>query len=709
MKTLRAFFVLVILFIGGYFTSEHFYDFVFPPEVIRMPPAPVAQPVEQAASDAEPVASEPKPVASAPVAVASAPAPKLAASAPPPPAPKPVVVAPVPAPAPKLAASAPPAPAPKPVEVAPAPAPAPKPVASEPTVAPAPKPAASEPAIAPAAALVAAPVIAQTAKPAASAPAPAPKPAVPASAPAPMPKPVASEVQPPKQTPAMNKQPEVVLIIRDIKFTGSTQFSEKELSGLVSEFIGKELTVQEAFAIPAKIGNHYKSRNLMAIANLVGAISREGVVTVGIVEMQMTQSQAEKELSTLEKRPAEASSTVAISAVEKIEVGEGAKPEKGALLAPNGVPQPIKESAAEVKPPVKSVPARSAEKAVDDETEFILKHYAKQSRQYEVMVDNYGNASTGSTRVGASFALGGDLFSMVGFKSQGSDYLRMAVRWATGVEGLKVGANVSKLNYDVVNHLQTAIYQSGDAAKKGVELIYQLVNDSSQISSLGLHYVSKSINSIGVNLADSASVTSRVPSIEWKGILREMIPGGAVFTYGASYAHGNVDASGASTMGGLVIPEGVFSKLRFDGTVMQPLSGLGSVLGRLTFQQSDINLDPSERLYLGGPLGVRAYGVGVGVGSEGGLASLEFRQRLDASTTLSEFYDWGTVRQVNDVNPATVLKGYGLSLSQEMGGGVTLKGTWARRAGQMPVPNLPQDSDGQYDRNRFWLSMESRF
>jgi hemolysin activation/secretion protein len=226
---------------------------------------------------------------------------------------------------------------------------------------------------------------------------------------------------------------------------------------------------------------------------------------------------------------------------------------------------------------------------------------------------------------------------------------------------------------------------------------------------LGLHYASKSIHSIGLNLADSTSMTSSVPSLEWKGMLREMMPGGAVFTYGASYAHGQVDTTGASTMGGLNVPEGMFSKLRFDGTLMQPLGGLGSVYGRVSLQTTDKNLDPSERLYLGGPLGVRAYGIGDGVGSQGGLFSIEMRQRIAAGTTLSEFYDLGSVRQVNDSHPSTVLKGYGLSLSQELGDGVTLRGTWARSMGKQPDPALPQNGDGQYDRNRFWLSMESRF
>jgi hemolysin activation/secretion protein len=355
--------------------------------------------------------------------------------------------------------------------------------------------------------------------------------------------------------------------------------------------------------------------------------------------------------------------------------------------------------------PKVSLPSKSDDQS---ETDYILKNYANKTRQYEVIVDNFGHESTGSTRIGASFAFDGDRFSLLGLKSGGSDYVRMAVRWATGIDGLKLGANLSKLNYEVTQQLETAIYQSGDAAKTGVDLIYQLVNESGHISSLGLQRVAKSINSIGLNLTNSSSMTSHVSTLEWRGVLREMMPGGAVLSYGATYSRGEVDLSGSSTISGLDVPEGVFSKLRFDGTLLQPLGGLGSVFGRLSIQTSDKNLDPSERLYLGGPMGVRAYGVGDGIGSKGELLTLEFRQRLAAGTTLAEFYDWGGVRQLDSETPRTVLKGYGLSLSQYMGGGTTLKGTWARSSGH-PEPALPQNNDEQYDRNRFWLSMESRF
>ena len=547
-------------------------------------------------------------------------------------------------------------------------------------------------------------------------------PSTPASAPSSVQKETA-----PQTKPAPERAKEVQLIIKDIKFTGVTLVSEKELSKAVSEFIGKELTVDQAFAIPAKVTNYYKRNNHMAIATMSGAMTPDGVLTLGVVEMQMSQTQAEKELATLAPKTSVANVTAPAVVPMQATSPAVASPAPAQVQSQAPTPAPTQ---AQANPPATAMAAsRSApvlastyvppsrtplptSKDADSETDYILKNYAKKSRQYELMVDNYGPDATGSMRVGAGLSIGGDQLSLVGFKSSGADYLRMAVNWVTGIDGLKVGAHVASLKYDVVNHLQSAMYQSGDAVKRGVSLVYELVNEASQYSTLALKLDSKSANAVGLNLVNSTAYQSWVSSLEYKGIVREMIPGGAVFSYELSYAQGHVDINGASNIGGIEVSEGPFSKLRFTGTVTQPLDGLGSVFAGLSVQRSKNNLDPSERFFLGGPKGVRAYGVGEGYGSEGELATLEFRQRLSATTTISEFYDWGRARLTHDraaPNNNTTLSGYGVSIAQEVGKNTTLKGTWARSHGNnTPLPTSPNGSDN-VDRNRFWLSMETRF
>jgi hemolysin activation/secretion protein len=520
---------------------------------------------------------------------------------------------------------------------------------------------------------------------------------------------------------------DIKLIVREIKFEGATAFSQAELKGVVSEFVGQELTIEQAMAIPAQISKHYQNHNMVARATLVGALAREdGVLKVGVIESQIKPAQLDKALTTMvtpepmpmhmlapppvTSAPVPAPAPVAVSQVAKLEVSEDASVvTKFAEMSPN-VPMPS---------------PKSGESQEDAETAFILKQYAHKSRQYELLFDNYGYSSTGSNRIGAGLVWNdtlskGDTLSLQGLKSQGSQYLQMAYNWTTGLDGLKLGANLSSFNFDVVNDLQNAVNLSGDGIKKGLLLAYDLVNSPNQLSTLGLHYDVKSIHTTAATFTDSAYYDTKVMGIKFKGFEREMVPGGAVFSYDAMFSKGTVDMAGSPNEAADLSGEqtaGEFSKFRLSASVFQPLGGVHAFYTGLTLQRASKNLDGSEKIYLGGPLGVRAYGVGEGMGSDGELVTFEFRQKLTANTTLSEFYDRGHVRAWHDgsapgapANNSATLQGYGLSLTHRLDTGATLRGTWAHRLGDEPdTAAMPRGHSGQYDRNRFWVSLESRF
>jgi hemolysin activation/secretion protein len=455
------------------------------------------------------------------------------------------------------------------------------------------------------------------------------------------------------------------LTIREIQFDGVTAFSHSELQQVVQEFIGQELDLEQAFVIPARISSYYQSKNMVARATLVGSLERNGVLKVGVIETKMSQTQLNQQLSI-------------VSAAEKA---------------------------------VQAAPQLSQ----DEETALILKQYAKQSRQYELLVDNQGLESTGARRVGVGLvwndALGqGNTFSVQGIKTQGSQFLQAAFAWATGLDGLKLGLRVSDLSYEVVEAVQDATYANGEAVKKGLFLAYELVNTPANYSSLGLRYDTAKLRNQGMGLNESAYYDTRVMGIEFKGFEREMVPGGAVFTYDARLSKGEVDMAGSPNQQADLQDEntgGTFTKFLFTGSLLQPLGGISSAYFGLTLQDANKNLDASEKLYLGGPLGVRAYGVGEGAGSKGQIATFELRQRLSAKTTLAEFYDVGRIRSWKDAGgntqPGTSLSGVGLSLTHKLDSGVNVKATWARRTG-----DAPEDNEA-YDRNRFWLSLETRF
>ena len=285
---------------------------------------------------------------------------------------------------------------------------------------------------------------------------------------------------------------------------------------------------------------------------------------------------------------------------------------------------------------------------------------------------------------------------------------------------MSIGLKLSKLSYEVVNNVQSAVNLSGDAVKKGVELVYDLVKAPDHLSSVAVSVDSKHSQNTANTAAASSDFTTQLAALEWRGVVRELEPGGAVISYNTALSHGKVDMSAspnrlADASG--VQTEGGFSKFRLDTSILQPISGLTALYAGFSMQRSNKYLEASERFYAGGPLGVRAYGWGDAVGSEGELLKLEVREKLDAQTTLAAFYDWGQVRKMvaaNNTEAASansvMLKGYGLSLGYELNRNTTVKGTWARRQGSAPDPiNAPMSPEGEYDRNRVWLTMETRF
>lgn len=494
----------------------------------------------------------------------------------------------------------------------------------------------------------------------------------------------------PKPEPTQEPSPELRLMIREVKFDGVTAFSDQELQQVVQEFIGQELSVEQAFAIPARVSSYYQSKNMVARATLVGSLARNGAIKVSVIETQVSQTELNQQLST-------------IQAAEKPLVVE---PIKDQAAVPVQAPMPV---VAPAPLPVKD------QLSQDEETALILKHYAKQSRQYELLLDNQGLEGTGPARVGLGLvwndAMGqGNTLSVQGLKSKGSQVLQAAFAWATGIEGLKLGARVSDMSYEVTEAVQNATYAGGEAVKKGLFLVYELVNTPAEYSSLGLRYDAASLRNRGLGLSESAYYDTRVMGIEFKGFEREMAPGGAVFTYDARLSKGEVDMTGSPNEQSDLLGEntgGDFTKFLFSGSILQPLGGINAAYFGLTFQDANKNLDASEKLYLGGPLGVRAYGVGEGAGSKGQIATFELRQRLSAKTTLAEFYDVGRIRPWKDAGgsnqPGTSLSGFGLSLSHKLDSGVNVKATWARRTGDAP------ESNEAYDRSRFWLSLDTRF
>jgi hemolysin activation/secretion protein len=198
---------------------------------------------------------------------------------------------------------------------------------------------------------------------------------------------------------------------------------------------------------------------------------------------------------------------------------------------------------------------------------------------------------------------------------------------------------------------------------------------------------------------------SQTASLTINGNLFDDMGGGGANNGSLSVSKGSLDLAGSPIA--TTQAAGSFQKFRFAAARQQVLTKDLSFYASIAGQRASQNLDSSEKFYLGGASGVRAYPSSEGGGAEGHILNLELRARLPDNFSVTGFYDHGSVA-VNKNNPAALnnydLKGVGVSVAWTASFGLTVKATLARRIGDNPNPTFTgTDQDGSLTKNRFWL------
>ncbi len=196
--------------------------------------------------------------------------------------------------------------------------------------------------------------------------------------------------------------------------------------------------------------------------------------------------------------------------------------------------------------------------------------------------------------------------------------------------------------------------------------------------------------------------------------------GGGESTASLTFAQGLLDLAGSPNEAGDAVTArtaGSFRKVSLSLSRLQTLTPHFGLFASLSGQVADKNLDSSEKIYLGGANGVRAYPVNEAGGTDGALLNLELRDRLPANFTVTEFFDWGAVL-VNKYDtfaqaprPNTEqLKGVGLSVGWVAPFGLSLRATLSHRIGSNPDPTITgADQDGSLVMNRVWVQATMPF
>jgi hemolysin activation/secretion protein len=503
----------------------------------------------------------------------------------------------------------------------------------------------------------------------------------------------------------------VKLRVTAFRFAGNTLLADAELQRTVAPWLNQTLDLNELRKAAGAVAQAYRAAGWVVRAYLPRQDVTDGMITIQIIEATFGGARAESPSGAPPLRlkldrvlryvdaaqtPGEPVSSAALDrALLLIEDLPG--------VAVSGVLTPGRRSG---------------------ETDLVLKLSDTPLISGDARLDNAGGRSTGATRYTASVALNsplgyGEQATASALHTQGLDYLRLGASLPLGASGLRVGVNGSTLRYRLTSSEFAALDAHGDSDTLGVEASYPLVRARLQNLFLNFNAERKRFN----NLSGGAVVTRYRVNTYAAGLQGNHFDnwlGGGANTAGVTFITGHVDLNGSPNQAADALTTrtaGDFTKLRYNVARRQTLTQQLYVIAAVTGQWANKNLDSSEKFYLGGPGGVRAYPVNEGGGASGQLANLEARLALPANLTLSGFYDWGrvVVNRTKDFPGAAVinevtLKGAGIALAWNGPHNTQWRATWARRIGSNPNPTLAGlDQDGSKTLNRIWLSASISF
>jgi hemolysin activation/secretion protein len=342
--------------------------------------------------------------------------------------------------------------------------------------------------------------------------------------------------------------------------------------------------------------------------------------------------------------------------------------------------------------------------------------------------DNFGSRSTGINRATGAASLNdpsgrGDLaeFNVAG--SSGTEWMSASYLAPIGVSGLRGRIAASGMDYRVVESSSISDAKGG-STWLSAGLSYPMLRTQTANVYVTGAMDGKQFKDKVAGLQTSSRRTQAL-SVGVQGN-RQAAPNARVLSYSATLTGGKLDR--AAVPSDLAADEatrrtqGSYAVWRATGAWWEPLGVNFSVSATLAGQFASKNLDSSEKIYLGGPRGVRAYPIEEAGGDSGQILNLEGRWRAVQALerggwdcTLFGFFDAGHVvinKNVwtgwNTGNPNLrnqyALKGWGLGIRFEVTEIAKLDLVGARKIGDNPGQSVTGlDANGRSDKGRIWL------
>lgn len=491
------------------------------------------------------------------------------------------------------------------------------------------------------------------------------------------------------------------IVLQSVRFQGNTLISSETLVAVVARWLERSVQLADLREAATLIAAYYRNQGWVVDVQLPPQDITGGIVTLQVNEGVFGDVQVDGEPTLRFDRK------LAIERVQKHH-------SKGMLLNTQALDRTL--LILDDLPGVNVVGKLAAGQGAN-ETALVLRMSDEPLVRGDVNLDNYGARSTGATRLSSNFTLNspaglGDMFSANLLLTEGSRFGRVAYSLPVGQSGWRVSMNGSGMDYKLIAPEFAALDGKGKSTYAGADASYPLLRSRSANLYLNFAVDHKDFDN-QANRARTSHYTTNSFTAGLTGNVFDTLGGGGANSANLAFSQGLLDF-GALDSGENQALAGRFNKLRYALSRQQALGKTVSLYLAYSGQLANRNLDSSERFYLGGANGVRAYPSSEGGGSEGQQLSLELRWQLGGGMDLSPFYDRGRVRQQTQNATARPneyeLSGYGLTFGWTLPSSVALKFTWARRDGRNPNPTVTgNDQDGSHVKNRLWFSASVPF
>ena len=496
--------------------------------------------------------------------------------------------------------------------------------------------------------------------------------------------------------------------IKEFKFVGNKIYTSNQLSALLDSYTGHPIQFSDLQGAASKVADFYRQSGWVVKASLPTQDIVYGVVTIQIIESTFGgvkfDSEASKKVNLIRIASTiySAQTPGAPLNAKSIERGLALANELGGV----------------------SVQGNFIEGRVEGQTDLIVTVSDMARVTGEVAFDNTGARSTGSNRMTTNLSLHspmgmGDSANLYAISTAGSEYVRISESLPLGYSGAKMGFNASYLNYRLVAQDFASLNANGTSSTYGLESSFPFVKtrSSALVGILNVdrkHYLN---NSQGVVSSDytNTPITIGLNGSNSDGALWGGRNSGSLTLSagGINLSRSPNQATDAST----TKTAGQYTKSRYFISREQELPVGFSIYSSLNGQWTNRNLDSSEKFFLGGVSGVRAYPTSEAGGSLGQLGTIEIRNHFWGGLTLTGFYDYGRVliNPDNNFSGASALnqyalKGAGLAVSYQANSGASIKATVAKRMGDNPNPtSTGLDQDGSLVKSRLWLNANLPF